>query len=307
MIESVKDTSLYKDLRLNSKQTHAYLFYSVDRLLNDEIALNLAKELLCEHDISCGKCPSCMQFNSHSHHDFFIINQDSIKVEDVNKFMDKFSTLPIQSKKKVFVILNADRMNEIAQNKLLKSLEEPNQSNIFILTTTKTDKLLTTILSRLTKIYIPKLSIDDKKLISNELKKDNIDITSYYKLDFLTDMVKFASDTNYKSTLDSIKNIFNELNSTADIPKVSQINNVDKNIFLPLIQDLFLDCLRAPEDRKFGADILAPIAVKYPTKVILKCLPLIEEAYKMQMSNVNLSYILDNLLFNILKEKFLCK
>ena len=33
----------------------------------------------------------------------------------------------------------------------------------------------------------------------------------------------------------------------------------------------------------------------------------IENSYKKQMSNVNLGYIIDNLLFNILKEKFLCK
>lgn len=307
MINCIKDTSVYKNLKLNTKLMHAYLFYSVDSRLNNEIALTFAKQLMCSTGSSCGKCSGCHQFDAHAHPDFYILDQESIKVEDVNILLNKFSTLPITADKKVFVILNADRMNEIAQNKLLKSLEEPNSTSIFILTTSKTDKLLPTILSRLTKFYIPKLTHEDKTLIANELSANGIDITPYFNLEFLSDMINFATDSDYRATLDTLKKIFTDLNTTADIPKVAQIGSVNKSIFLPLMQELFLDCLKENEEKKFSIDITLPIAVKFSKEAILHCLPIIEEAYKMQMSNVNLNYILDNLLFNLLKERFLCK
>ena len=71
------------------------------------------------------------------------------------------------------------------------------------------------------------------------------------------------------------------------------------------MQDVFLDVLKS--GGKYPVDITTTIKNKFPQKAIIKCIPLIENAYKQQMSNVNINYILDNLLFNILKEKFLCK
>ncbi|MEO8691458.1 MAG: AAA family ATPase [Candidatus Saccharimonas sp.] len=60
----------------------------------------------------------------------------------------------------VFVIDNADRMNESAQNAFLKLLEEPNQSVKFILTAHAPDKLLSTITSRLQHVIVSPLSTE---------------------------------------------------------------------------------------------------------------------------------------------------
>ena len=48
------------------------------------IALNFAKSILCENNSACNNCFGCKQFDSNSHPDLTIINQDSIKVEDVS-------------------------------------------------------------------------------------------------------------------------------------------------------------------------------------------------------------------------------
>ncbi len=307
MIETIKDTNLYKSLNLGKNSHHAYLFSSLDQELNNNIALSFAKTLFCENKNACGNCFSCKQFNSNSHPDFILINQKSIKVEDANNLIDKLSTLPIASPHKVFVILNADSINEIAQNKLLKSLEEPNARNIFILTTSKIDKLLPTILSRLHKVSIPKISNHDIQIISSELKQNNINIEKYNLTDLsLTEMLNFETNENYLKTLNSIKYIFENLKSSQDIPKVSSsIPEYDKNLFLPILQSLFLSCIN---DKPFvNNDLTLIVKSNYPTKALIKCLTHIEDSYKKQMSNVNLAYIIDNLLFNILKEKFLCK
>lgn len=307
MIKSIKDTSVYKSLNLNKTLSHAYLFYSSDKILNNEIAMFFAKTILCTNHSGDDECNMCKQVDTHSHPDYFIIDQETIKVEDVNNLISKLDTKPISGDKKVFVILNFENMNEISQNKLLKSFEEPNQSNIFILTSCKTDKILTTIMSRLTKIFVPKISNEDKILISNELMNQGIDISHYIKLDNLSDIINFTTNENYITTLDAVTNSLKMLNSSADIPNVvSNLNSIDKSLYLNILQELFLDSLLDESEQKFDHDIITIINSKFNAKTILKCLPHIEDAYKKLMSNVNFTYILDNLLFKILKEKYLC-
>ncbi len=306
MIECVKNTTAYTSLNLNKFFSHAYLFCSSDKLLNNEFALNFAKTLICQHGTACGNCNECKQFNSSSHPDLTILEQDSIKVEDINKLIAKLATKPISSNKKIFVVLNAETMNETAQNKLLKSLEEPNQFNIFIMSSTKIDNILPTVLSRLTKFHVPYLTENDKLMICKELANKGIKIQPYLNLEMLTDMFNFATNEEYNCTLSAIRTMFLNLNSTGNIPAVAtNLGTFNKKIFFVLMQEMFADCIE--ETARFPADIIAPIKLKFSKQALINCLPHIYQAYKMQMSNVNFSYILDNLLFNILKEKFLCK
>ncbi len=305
MINCIKETELFHNLNLLKNLSHAYLLYSTDSVLNNEIALTFAKSLLCEK--VCNNCPQCRQFDSHSHPDVILLDQDSIKVDDVNKLILQLNILPVSSDYKIFLILNAEKINEIAQNKLLKSLEEPNKTSIFILTCAKTDKLLPTIMSRLTKIYVPKLSILDKSMISRELQTKDINISKYLDADFsLTEMINMETNDKFLETISAIKEIFTNLKTSADIPKVSSsIVKADKTLFFPLLQDIFLDCIN--NTKKYDPTLTTLISMNYPVQALVNSLPYIEESYKKIMSNVNFSYILDNLLFNILKEKFLCK
>ena len=76
-------------------------------------------------------------------------------------------------------------------------------------------------------------------------------------------------------------------------------------MFLPLLQNIMLDVLN--DTNKFDYATTQVFKNNFSKLAIINCLPLIENAYKKQMANVSLSYIIDILLFNILKEKFLCR
>ena len=116
----------------------------------------------------------------------------------------------------------------------------------------------------------------------------------------------FENNLNYKNTINSIVNLFTNLKTTQDIPKVcANLGEIDKALFFPLLQNIFLNAL--DDGNKFSAEINNLINLTFSKKAMAKCIPLIDEAYKKQMANVNFNYILDNLLFNILKEKFLCR
>ncbi len=301
---AITSTSLYKQLKLNKH--HAYLFFSSDKFLNEAVALNFAKSLVCANGTACNNCPMCKQFESSTHPDVNILKQNSIKVDDVSKIINKLNTKPIAGEIQVFVILDADTINETAQNKLLKSIEEPNNSSIFILTTTKTDKLLPTILSRLNKVFVGQPNKQDKLHIANEYAKTGVDINFYPDTDcLLTEAVNMSTNSAYSTTIDTIFNLLFALSTTADIPRaVDGMEEFDKNIFLTCLQDIFLSILN--NNNKYG-DRLNQLKMMYTNKAVSHIVPLIDEAYKKQIANVNFYFILDNLLFNILKERFLCK
>ena len=81
-----------------------------------------------------------------------VIKMRDIPIEAVREVQQKLSLFPYHGKYKVLIVKDAHRMNNSAQNALLKLLEEPNQSSILVLITSELDKILPTVQSRCEKI-----------------------------------------------------------------------------------------------------------------------------------------------------------
>lgn len=120
-----------------------------------KLALNLAKALLCtsSSDKPCNNCNSCHKIEQNIHPDLTILDlgESEIKVDTARALRKDIVVKPNDGDKRIVIIPNAHKMNIIAQNTLLKTLEEPPSYAFFILTTEKAGALLTTILSRCTK------------------------------------------------------------------------------------------------------------------------------------------------------------
>lgn len=143
----------------------------------------LAARLLCErasgNTEACGNCPSCNWFSAGNHPDFRLIEPGGDEAEDI-----EVESEPATQKKKseqirinqiralddllgigthrqgsrVIVIQPAEAMNPATANALLKMLEEPSPSTLFILVTSNKRRLLPTILSRCQSLHFPKPS-----------------------------------------------------------------------------------------------------------------------------------------------------
>ncbi|MXW04882.1 MAG: hypothetical protein F4Z81_07420 [Gemmatimonadetes bacterium] len=88
---------------------------------------------------------------------------DMLSVEDVRSLRREASAKPYEGRRKVAVIVAADRMNAAASNALLKTLEEPPGSLMLILTASRTGRLLPTILSRCQPVFLSRLREDEVK------------------------------------------------------------------------------------------------------------------------------------------------
>lgn len=136
----------------NNSIAHGYLFEGPKSMGKKKLAMIFAKTLLCkEKGIKpCNKCPSCLKFDSGNHPDFDIINPEgnSIKREQIEQLLHSIRMLPYEGTRRVYVIEDAYKMTQEAQNSFLKTLEEPPEYAVIILITNNSGSLLPTIVSR---------------------------------------------------------------------------------------------------------------------------------------------------------------
>ncbi|MBA4537465.1 DNA polymerase III subunit delta' [Bacillus aquiflavi] len=166
---------MLKNSIVKGRVAHAYLFEGMRGTGKREASLLLAKILFCENrqkDVKpCESCVNCKRINSGNHPDVHIVEPEgqSIKKEQIRLLQEEFSKTGLESRKKLYTIVHADKMTINAANSLLKFLEEPHSDTVAILLTEQVQKILPTIHSRCQIVSFKPLvpEILQNKLISN--------------------------------------------------------------------------------------------------------------------------------------------
>ncbi len=142
---------------------HAFLFCGGSSESRDALGLAFAKALLCteSEDDSCDLCLSCRKFEQGDCEDLIIAEKPedkaSITVSVIEELQQKLRFKPYGSRH-VVIVRDAHLMNMQAQNKFLKSLEEPASDTVMILLSESRDALLSTVLSRCSTYYLEEAS-----------------------------------------------------------------------------------------------------------------------------------------------------
>ena len=137
-----------------NKVSHAYIFNGPELSGKKMLAEAFAMALQCEaHDPKgCGKCRSCRQAMDHNQPDIIYVSHEkpaTISVSDIRSQINGDILIrPYSSRYKIYIVDEAEKMNQQAQNALLKTIEEPPAYGILLLLTTNADSFLQTILSR---------------------------------------------------------------------------------------------------------------------------------------------------------------
>lgn len=144
---------------------HAYMFVGTDGIGKSLIAKEFAKSILCLNATNkyCDDCECCNIFESSPDFDFISDTDGIIKVGDIRKLIESIILKPVKSNRRVFIINNADMMNEAAQNALLKILEEPPEYATIILVLSNKEKILRTIKSRCVEVKFMPISTEEMK------------------------------------------------------------------------------------------------------------------------------------------------
>ena len=137
-----------------------YLFYGNRGCGKTTVARIIAKMINCSAletfqkqprgtQLPCEECPSCLAAKAGAHPDFIEIDAAShTGVDHVRTILESAHYLPLMGRKKIYLIDEAHMLSKAAFNALLKMLEEPPASALFILATTEINKIPVTVRSR---------------------------------------------------------------------------------------------------------------------------------------------------------------
>ncbi len=170
----IKDTGAFRTVKgekQSGRLSHAYLILTPDKENLTEYLKIFAQLIACKDGNPCGECRTCRMIKEGVFADLFVYpkNGESIVSEEVNELIEQSYAKPVESDKKIFILSQAQNMNAQAQNKLLKTLEEPPESVCILIGATAEFSLLPTVKSRVKKLEIPAFS---NEKIFNALVKD---------------------------------------------------------------------------------------------------------------------------------------
>jgi DNA polymerase-3 subunit delta' len=133
---------------------HSLLVQSPAGLGADSLAEWAMAFALCESESPrpCGACASCQLLAAESHPDAHVVRLEEdtqqIKVDQVRELIDALALKSYRGGYKVGLILGAEALNLNGANAFLKTLEEPTQNTLLIMTVRPTHRLPATIASR---------------------------------------------------------------------------------------------------------------------------------------------------------------
>ncbi len=226
-LESIIQTKLF---------ANGYIFYGTEGVGKKQTALNFIKEIFKQFSSNRNVEE---KINNKNHPDFLMIeptsfikgkstksidptkptknNVDIIKIEQIRNVKNFLNQKPIESQKKIVLIVDAHLLNESASNCLLKTLEEPS-NGIFILLTSKLSLLLDTITSRCQLIKFKSFS---SKQIDCFLKKNldpyELDITKNLNLQDLVNSAN-GSPGNLLKNIEIWKDLSDEITCKLNFP-----------------------------------------------------------------------------------------
>ena len=301
-----------------NKVSQAYLIKGSDGTPTLDIALFLAKTLICEEPspLACSSCLNCIRFEEGNYADFMLIDgsKNTIKVGDIENLQKFLSPSSLEKKKKKIYIINClENANKEAVNALLKTLEEPTSSVYAFITTQNEAKILPTIISRcqiLSLLPINK-SIVKQNAINEGVLLEDADILSYFYCD--VEVIKQKSkEENYKEQKKLLYETLNALTISSEeaiyYAQTNLIKNIktkeDARLYIDLLSIAFKDILHIQNNQPLvleGAkEQIATLSKKYKN---------VSEIYLEIMlsrgqieDNVNLSLLLQHIFIYIRKE-----
>lgn len=298
-----KGYAIIKKDKQNNTLSHAYMLLCKDDN-PQEYLLNYAKVLLCGND-GCNNCRICRLVDKQIFSDLKVVFKESILVEDVNKLVEDTSVKPFETDKKVYLISDFSFANAKAQNKLLKTLEEPPQGVYFLLACSNEYKVLDTVKSRVKLLENP--PIEEKELFNQligefsdaEALKNAIDIGGgyYYKT-----INAYNEANNIKAF---VLNLLKNYQKSAQLPKFSKMINKDNLAkVISLLKVVFGQMIKFANGGQNIDKEIAELSKQYKMGAMLEIQEMLSQAEKHLFFNANISMVTEKVLFSLLEVKY---
>lgn len=197
---------------LRGKVSHAYILNGEAGSGKKMLADIFAETLQCEEKglEPCGKCKSCLQAASDNHPDIIKVTHEKagISVDDIRTQVNNtIDIMPYSSKYKIYIIPDADKMTEQAQNALLKTIEEPPAYAVILLLVSNSGKLLSTILSRCVSLNlkpVPADAITEYLMKNYQIPDYNAEVSAKFSQGNVGKAIRYAASEEFTEAKDKV-------------------------------------------------------------------------------------------------------
>lgn len=147
--------------------SHSYILSGEDGVGKKMIAKAFAKALQCTGEVPveekpCCKCHSCIQAEGDNQPDIVYVQHEkpaTIGVDDIRTgLVNDIQVRPYESRYKIYIVDEAEKMSIQAQNAMLKTIEEPPEYGIVLLLSSNLNAFLPTIRSRCVELMVRPVS-----------------------------------------------------------------------------------------------------------------------------------------------------
>ena len=300
----IRNTNAYKIIYGEKKRgelSHAYLIVCPDGVMLKTYMKLFASLIMCENDGACGECRPCRLIDKEAYADcdFYPKDGDKIKTADIDDLVSKTIIRPIESDLRMFVLVGAENMTAEAQNKILKTLEEPPRNVCILIGATSDNALLPTVKSRVKRLDVPPFSDGEIRSALGEEYPDKAKLESAIALGGgkIGSVIKAYTDGNAEKMQAFCREVLFSMRSSKDVAKYSSKINKDN------IKD-FISILKSEVANLLVKDNRKAEDNGYVTGALIAISDMLSEKERALYYNANAVMVADSVLLAILGEKY---
>lgn len=300
----IRNTNAYKIIYGEKKRgelSHAYLIVCPDGVMLKTYMKLFASLIMCENDGACGECRPCRLIDKEAYADcdFYPKDGDKIKTADIDDLVSKTIIRPIESDIRMFVLVGAENMTAEAQNKILKTLEEPPRNVCILIGATTDNALLPTVKSRVKRLDVPPFSDGEIRRALGDEYPDKAKLESAIALGGgkIGSVIKAYTDGNAEKMQTFCREVLFSMRSSKDVAKYSSKINKDN------IKD-FISILKSEVANLLVKDNRKAVDYGYVTGALIAISDMLSEKERALYYNANAVMVADSVLLAILGEKY---
>jgi len=300
------------------KLSHAYLLSGSIGMPLKEVAIFLAKSLICDNPkpLACNECITCLRVDEGNYADVMVFDGENAKIKkgDIEKITSNFDKTALEDKGIMIYVLHlVETMTAVAVNSLLKFLEEPGKNIFAFLTTENESKILPTIISRTQVLRFRE--IDRSKIIKDAenmgVIAEDAEILSGFYNDGST-IKEISESKEYETAKQALTDQLNSLLISPDdavftnqrfvVPSLKQQNVA--RLYIKMLTEIFKDLLNLSVNENITLKSYDNILHELLNHIshIDKSLIILMSSLKKLDYNVNIGLLLDHIIYSITKE-----
>lgn len=300
----IKNTNAYRIIRSDKQRgelSHAYLIVCADGVMLKDYMKLFASLVMCENGDACGKCRPCRLIGKEAYADcdFYPKDGEKIKTADSDDLVSKTIIKPLENDLRLFVLCGAESMTAEAQNKILKTLEEPPENVCILIGASSDSAILPTVKSRVKRLDIPPFTDNELREALKEECPDGVKLESAIALGGgkIGSVIRSYRDGETEKLRKFCEDVLFSMRSSKEVAAYSSKINKDN------LKD-FVAILKSEVAKLLVKDKVKAKDNGYTTGALLAIADMLTEKERAIYFNANTTMVADGILLSILGEKY---